>query len=114
MELKLNQIVKFKSLVFGQKMLFNKDKWIRTNPGDIIIFDPRLLHRGSYITGPKYSMFIAYGIENEHYTNYNDYYLKTRKDLNYSAMPKKLAEQLKAANLYPKEYGFDITDQTVT
>jgi len=108
LELKLNQIVKFKSLVFGQKMLFNRDEWLRTDPGDIIIFDPRLLHRGSYITGPKYSMFIAYGIENEHYKNYNDYYLKTRKDLNYSTMPKALADQLKEADLYPKNYQFGI------
>jgi len=108
LELKLNQIVKFKSLVFGQKMLLNRDEWIRTNPGDIIIFDPRLLHRGSYITGPKYSMFIAYGIENEHYKNYNDYYLKTRKDLNYSTMPKALADQLKEADLYPESYQFNV------
>jgi len=108
LELKLNQIVKFKSLIFGQKMLFNRDEWLRTDPGDIIIFDPRLLHRGSYITGPKYSMFIAYGIENEHYKNYNDYYLKTRQDLNYSIMPKELADQLRKADLYPENYQFSV------
>jgi len=108
LELWLNQIVKFKSLVFGQRMWFAKNEWLRTDPGDVIIFDPRVLHRGSYIKGPKYSMFFAYGIENKHYKNYNDYYLNKRKDLNYSAIPKELIEKLKEADLYPENYNFDV------
>jgi len=107
-ELWLNQAIKFKSLVFGQRMWFAKNDWIKTDPGDIIIFDPRVLHRGSYIKGPKYSMFIAYGIENKHYVNYNDYYLNVRKDLKYSPIAKELEDKLKEADLYPQNYRFNV------
>ncbi|MFT4663846.1 MAG: ectoine hydroxylase-related dioxygenase (phytanoyl-CoA dioxygenase family) [Polaribacter sp.] len=107
LELWLNQVVKFKSLVFGQRMWFVKNEWVRTDPGDIIIFDPRVLHRGGYIKGPKYSIFFAFGIENKHYVNYNNYYLKKRKDLKYSAIPKELIGRLKEADLYPENYDFN-------
>ena len=49
-------------------------EWVATQPGDRILFDPRTLHSWSYITGPKYSMFLAFGVENSHYYNHHNYF----------------------------------------
>lgn len=68
-------------------------------PGDCVIFDPRLIHSGSSIVGPKYSIFLAYGVDNCHSQNYLRYYLHTRRDLNYQDLDPLLRQQLKAKNL---------------
>lgn len=73
--------------------------WVETNPGDAIIFDPRTLHSGSYIIGPKYSAFVAYGIENKHFYDHHNYYRHIRSELGYQDIPAALAEQLLAAGL---------------
>jgi len=74
-------------------------EWIPTEPGDAIIFDPRILHTGSKFHGPKHSVFIAYGIENRHFSNHWHYYLNLRKDLGYSDMATALAVRLRDAGL---------------
>lgn len=73
--------------------------WIATEPGDCVIFDPRCLHTGSRIHGEKYSMFVAYGVENLHFRHHWQYYLRLRPDLGYSTMPAALADQLREAGL---------------
>ena len=75
--------------------------WIATDPGDCIIFDPRCIHSGSYITGPKYSMFLAYGIENRHFAQHYNYYRRVRTELNYQDLAPELVAHLQAADLYP-------------
>ncbi|MCA9975636.1 MAG: phytanoyl-CoA dioxygenase family protein, partial [Anaerolineales bacterium] len=77
-------------------------EWIATEPGDCLIFDPRILHSGSYITGPKYSMFLGYGIENKHFFNHANYYRRLRSELGYADMAPELAQRLQAAGLYPQ------------
>ncbi len=77
--------------------------WIATEPGDCIIFDPRTIHSGSAIIGPKYSIFLAYGLENKHFYNHHNYYRQTRPELGYKEMPKELVEKLTAANLYQEQ-----------
>lgn len=77
--------------------------WIGTEPGDAIIFDPRTLHSGSYITGPKYSLFVAYGRENQHFYNHHNYYRHIRSELNYQDLEPELVQQLKAADLYQEK-----------
>jgi ectoine hydroxylase-related dioxygenase (phytanoyl-CoA dioxygenase family) len=77
-------------------------EWIATEPGDCIIFDPRLLHSGSYITGPKYSLFVAYGVENAHYFNHQNYYRYMRPELKYGDLAPELITLLKDADLYPE------------
>ncbi len=84
------------------QMWASNAEWIATEPGDCLIFDPRALHSGSYITGPKYSMFVAYGQENEHFYNHQNYYNNIRTELGYQPMNPELAERLKEANLLPE------------
>ena len=78
-------------------------EWIKTEPGDCILFDPRLLHSGSSIIGPKYSMILAYGIENVHYYNHYNYYRHMREDLALEDLPTELVTLLKTASLYPQQ-----------
>ncbi len=77
-------------------------EWIATEPGDCLIFDPRTIHSGSYITGPKYSMFVAYGIENRHFYNHYNYYRHVRTELNYQILAPELVDKLKSAGIYPE------------
>src|SRR5262249_28276628 len=44
--------------------------WLATDAGDCIIFDPRVLHTGSRFHGDKFSVFIAYGVENVHFRHH--------------------------------------------
>jgi ectoine hydroxylase-related dioxygenase (phytanoyl-CoA dioxygenase family) len=75
-------------------------EWIATEPGDCIIFDPRTIHSGSAIIGPKYSMFLAYGLENRHFYNHQNYYRHVRPELGYKEMPSPLVAQLMTNGLY--------------
>lgn len=79
-------------------------EWIATNPGDAILFDPRVLHSGSYIQGPKYSIFLAYGVENEHFYNHYNYYRRIRSELGYGEFDPELIEKLKEADLLQQQH----------
>jgi hypothetical protein len=83
-------------------------EWIATDPGDCVIFDPRILHTGSRFQGRKYSIFLAYGIENSHFRRHWHYYLRLRADLAYSKVPDELAERLQAAGLLAQEPPVDL------
>ena len=83
----------------GVDLVGEAAEWIATDPGDAVIFDPRILHTGSKFHGVKYSMFLAYGLENVHFRNHWHYYLTMRKDLGYAGIDAQLAEQLRAADL---------------
>jgi ectoine hydroxylase-related dioxygenase (phytanoyl-CoA dioxygenase family) len=74
--------------------------WIRTEPGDCIIFNQRLYHSASPITGPKYALYLSYAADNEHARNHMRYYRFLRKDLNYGPIPPELADQLREHDLY--------------
>lgn len=74
--------------------------WIKTEPGDCIIFNQRLYHSASPINGPKYAMYLSYSADNEHARNHVRYYRFLRKDLNYGPIPAELAEKLKEHGLY--------------
>ncbi len=73
--------------------------WIRTEPGDCIIFDQRLYHSASPLTGPKYAAFLSYSIENLHGRNHLGYYRHFRRDLNYSPIAPELAARLERDGL---------------
>src|SRR5262245_23005867 len=68
----------------GLNLLGRDAEWVATDPGDCVIFDPRVLHTGSRFHGRKYSIFVAYGIENTHFRHHWHYYLRLRTDLAYS------------------------------
>ncbi|MEM7798488.1 MAG: phytanoyl-CoA dioxygenase family protein [Chloroflexota bacterium] len=79
-------------------------EWVATNPGDAILFDPRVLHSGSYIQGPKYSIFLAFGVENQHFYNHYNYYRRIRSELGYGEFDPALSAILKEYNLLQHEY----------
>ncbi len=85
------------------QMAASNATWIPTEPGDCVIFDPRTIHSGSYITGPKFAMFVAYGVENKHFFNHYNYYRHVRSELGYEDLQPDLVELLKTNNLYPED-----------
>jgi hypothetical protein len=92
-------IAKVVSGLSGVDFVGQRAEWIATEPGDCVLFDPRILHTGSKCRGPKFSIFVAYGIENSHFWHHWHYYSNLRADLGYSRIEPALAEQLRAAGL---------------
>ncbi len=74
--------------------------WIKTEPGDCVIFNQRLYHCSSPIIGPKYAVFLSYSPEDEHARNHLRYYRYTRKDLKYSPIPAELEDRLREHDLF--------------
>jgi len=50
---------------------------LRTQPGDCVIFDQRLMHAGGVIHGPepKYAIYLSFGIDNQHSRNHRAFFL---------------------------------------
>lgn len=90
-------------MVAGKDILEDNAHWVETNPGDAVIFDPRVLHTGSRFEGVKYSFFAGFGVVNEHFYNHYNYYRYLRKDLGYNALHPDLVKLLKGVNLYADE-----------
>jgi hypothetical protein len=74
--------------------------WVRTEPGDCVIFNQRLYHSASPMTGPKYAVYLSYAAENEHGRNHVAYYRHIRKDLRYGPLDPELADILRGHDLY--------------
>jgi ectoine hydroxylase-related dioxygenase (phytanoyl-CoA dioxygenase family) len=74
--------------------------WIRTEPGDCVIFSQRLHHAASPISGPKYAFYLSYSPEDEHARNHMRYYRFTRKDLKYGPLEPELEAKLRELDLY--------------
>ncbi len=74
--------------------------WIKTEPGDAVIFDQRLYHSASPIHGPKYAVYLSYSPENQHATNHLGYYRHFRSDLGYQDLAPGLRQTLIEKNLY--------------
>jgi hypothetical protein len=87
------------SWLSGLDLIGRYAEWVPTQPGDGILFDPRILHTGSSFRGRKYSIFVAYGLENRHFWNHWHYYVALRSDLGYAEMPCPLADMLQDAGL---------------
>jgi hypothetical protein len=77
--------------------------WLEAESGDAILFDPRILHSGSPITGPKFSMFLAYGQPNGHFHRHSHYYRHVRGAMHYGALPLPLVARLRDEGLYVAE-----------
>jgi hypothetical protein len=93
----------------GVDLVGSDGEWVPTDPGDCVIFDPRILHTGSGFQGAKYSIFVAYGIENSHFHRHWHYYLKLRTDLGYSEIAPTLVERLRDADLLASPPPADLT-----
>lgn len=87
----------------GRDVLNERAEWIATRPGQAVFFDPRLIHTGGSFEGKKYSMFLAYGVENRHLQEHYSYYRHMRYDLGYQNMPEGLVRLLKEHDLYAEE-----------
>jgi len=92
----------------GLDLVGDAARWIATEPGDAVVFDPRVLHTGSQIHGEKYSLFVAYGVPNRHFERHRQYYQHLRRDLGYEDVPPQLAERLRAANLLAAPATIDV------
>jgi hypothetical protein len=92
----------------GVDFLGHDAEWVSPEPGDCVIFDPRILHTGSRFHGRKRSIFLAYGVENRHFHRHWQYYLRLRSDLAYSQVPGALADRLRDAGLLAAEPPVDL------
>ena len=90
----------------GRDVLSERAEWVRTRPGQVVFFDPRLIHTGGEFTGTKYSIFVAYGVENRHLHEHYSYYRHLRHDLGYGPFPDELVSRLKDAGLYIEEQSY--------
>jgi hypothetical protein len=84
----------------GRDPLARAAEWVATEPGDAIVFDPRILHAGSPVAGPKYSLFLAYGVPGRHFARHHHYYRHVRAELGYADLQPELVALLTGAGLY--------------
>jgi hypothetical protein len=73
---------------------------IKTNPGDCIIFDPRIYHSPSPHSGKRQAIFLSYGEDNQHSDNYITYFTKLRSGMEYSSIGENFFQFLNEKNLY--------------
>ena len=80
-------------------LLTRKKINFKSNAGDCVIFDQRILHAGGILKGnqPKYSIFLSYGIKNSHSRNHKNFYLS--RPTYTKKIPNKLRQKLKRENL---------------
>ena len=51
----------------------------------------------------KYSVFVAYGVENKHFFNHYNYYRNVRAELGYGDLDPDFVQLLREHELYPEE-----------
>jgi hypothetical protein len=90
-----------RALITGQDPLKGRAEWVAAERGDAILFDPRILHCGAPIKGPKFSAFLAYGVPGRHFARHEHYYRVVRSELGYLDLDPELAGILGAARLLP-------------
>ncbi len=81
-------------------ILFTRKKIkLKSDAGDCVIFDQRILHAGGQLKGskPKYSIFLSYGVRNSHSYNHKSFYLS--RPTYTKKISVKLEEKLKKHNL---------------
>jgi hypothetical protein len=99
LESALGQAGRLRALVLRRDPLAEQARWLDLGSGDCVLFDPRLVHSGSPIDGPKYSIFLAYGLPNAHFHRHRAYYRHQRPDLGYGDLDPELARQVADAGL---------------
>lgn len=90
---------RLRALVFRRDPLAERARWLELGSGDCVLFDPRLLHSGTPIDGPKYSIFLAYGVPNAHFHRHRAYYRHLRPDLGYEDLDPDLERTIADAGL---------------
>jgi hypothetical protein len=90
---------RLRALLLGRDPLAERARWLELGSGDCVLFDPRLLHSGTPIDGPKYSIFLAYGLPNAHFHRHRAYYRHLRPDLGYQDLDPDFARTMADAGL---------------
>jgi hypothetical protein len=88
------------ALATGRDPLAREASAVATEPGDAVVFDPRILHAGSPFSGPKYSAFLAFGVPGRHFARHAHYYRHVRHELGYGAPDPELVERLRREGLF--------------
>ncbi len=88
-----------------------RPKWFEIEAGDCLIFDTRLLHTGSSIIGPKYSIYLGYGEDGNKLSQRQVEYLHEREDLHYGECPTELISLLQEKNLASQYIVDRVTEQ---
>jgi hypothetical protein len=73
--------------------------WIRTAPGDIVVFDPRLIHVGGHVPYRKWAVFFSMGAKNEHSRYHRDYFGGAQLDAAGGDGRKKFLDMLRSEHL---------------
>jgi hypothetical protein len=87
------------ALALGRDALAGRAEWVAAERGDAIVFDPRIVHSGSFIQGPKYSAFLAYGVPGRHFARHLGYYRHVREELGYGPLDPAFVERLRVSGL---------------
>jgi hypothetical protein len=88
------------ALATGRDALGGRASWVPAESGDAIVFDPRIVHSGSFISGPKYSAFLAFGVPGRHFSRHAHYYRHVRQELGYEPLDPELVRRLREASLF--------------
>jgi hypothetical protein len=73
--------------------------WLRTKPGDCIIFDPRLIHAGGNVTKRKFAAFVSFSVDNEHARKHKAYHFKAVQNNIDDRLRGELTRKLRDADL---------------
>ena len=68
-------------------------------PGDCVVFDPRVLHGGAPLNGPKNMISLSYGTENEHTIEAYFYGRIVRTEEGYTDWSDEVVDELRARNM---------------
>src|SRR5262245_18355824 len=101
LEWRTTPCVQAPAMLFGWDALPVRAESVTADSGDAVIFDPRILQSGRFTSGPKYSVFLAYGVEGRHYGRHRHYYRHVRRELGYAELEPGFASRLAEAGLLP-------------
>jgi hypothetical protein len=76
--------------------------WLEFDAGDAVLFDIRAIHSGDYPQGPKYAIYLSYGLPNLHSTLHQAQFV-AKPEVGGAPMPLALRTELAAAGLYLPE-----------
>lgn len=99
LEWRTSPLVQALALALDRDPLDGRAVWVPAESGDAVVFDPRILHSGSFISGPKYSAFLAYGVPGRHFARHQHYYRHVREELGYETLDPELVRRLRDAAL---------------
>lgn len=73
-----------------------RPEWIQPQPGDVIAFDPRLVHAGGHVLGLKHALFFAIGKPGRQALHHYEAFGGRRLDVSERSMRTALDELLRS------------------